>query len=140
MTIKNIVTNENGKTIVFYKNGSLWTAYEQSAYCLWRIGGYIPEVRHMKYLKKNVVSINFRNSLLPEITERLSAFGVLETDKERTQVTLRKKINERHFVNWKESVYYRHLKENVLAFTLETKTSVEAYQFLRKVQQNLCIQ
>ncbi|WP_426478053.1 hypothetical protein ACP3T3_00800 [Chryseobacterium sp. CBSDS_008] len=137
MTIKNIISKENGKTIVFYKYGSLWVAYEQSAYCVWEIGEYTPEVRHMKYLRKHVVSINFRNDFLPEIINRLSVYGLMEMEKDRVQIVLKKKMNERHFMNWKESVYYRNFKENVLSFSLETKTSVEAYQFLKKVQQNL---
>ncbi|MFS4432227.1 hypothetical protein [Chryseobacterium sp. S90] len=137
MTIKNIILKEDGKTIVFYKHGSSWIAYEQSAYCLWQTGEYIPEVRHMKYLRKHVVSINFRNALLSEIINSLSAFGLIEMKKDCVQIVLRKKMNKRHFINWKESIYYRNLKENVLSFSLETKTSVEAYQFLRKVQQNL---
>ncbi|MBP1164654.1 hypothetical protein J2795_002098 [Chryseobacterium bernardetii] len=137
MNIKNIISKENGKTIVFYKYGASWIAYEQSAYCLWQTGEYVPEIRHMKYLRKHVVSINFRSVLLPEIINKLSTFGLIEVKKDRVQIILNKNVNERHFINWKESIYYRNLKENVLSFSLETKTSVEAYQFLRKVQQNL---
>ncbi|SMO72762.1 hypothetical protein SAMN06265171_105273 [Chryseobacterium rhizoplanae] len=137
MTIKNIISKEDGKTIVFYKHRASWIAYEQSAYYLWQTGEYIPEVRHMKYLRKHVVSINFPNTLLPEIVNNLSTFGLIAVEKDRVQIVLRKKMNKRHFIHWKESIYYRNFKENVLSFSLETKTSVEAYQFLRKVQQNL---
>ncbi|MGV2451574.1 UNVERIFIED_CONTAM: hypothetical protein POZ17_15120 [Ralstonia mannitolilytica] len=137
MTIKSIISKENGRTIAFYKHRGSWIAYEQSAYCLWRTGDYIPEIRHMKYLRKHVVSIHFHNTLLKEIIDNFSAFGLIEIEKDYVQIILRKKLNERHFINWKESIYYRKIKENVLSFSLETKTSVEAYQFLRKVQQNL---
>lgn len=137
MTIKSIISKENGKIITFYKYRASWIAYEQSAYCLWHMGEYIPEIRHMKYLRKHVASIQFHNTLLKEIIDNLSAFGVIEMEKNFVQIILRKRLNERHFINWKESIYYRKIKENVLSFSLETKTSVEAYQFLRKVQQNL---
>lgn len=137
MTIKNIISNENGRTIVFYKNRASWIAYEQSAYFLWQTGDFNPEIRHMKYLRKHVISINFRGAMLSEIINRLSGFGSVEIEKECVRIILRKKMNERDFINWKESIYYRDLKENVLSFSLETKTSVEAYQFLRKVQKNL---
>ncbi|MEF9478775.1 hypothetical protein OWR28_14620 [Chryseobacterium sp. 1B4] len=93
MNIKNIISKENGKVIVFYKNGASWIAYEQSAYCLWLTGEYIPEIRHMKYLKKHIISIQFGNTQLSAITNNLSPFGSIEIDKECVQIILRK--NER---------------------------------------------
>ncbi|MBT2620592.1 hypothetical protein [Chryseobacterium sp. ISL-6] len=137
MAIKDILSKENGKIITFYKNGSWWIAYEQSAYCLWQIGEFVPLIKQMKYLRRNILSIHFHNMILDDIINKLSVYGKVNQEKDRIQVILSKKVSQRGFVNWKESVCYRGLKENILAFSLETKTSVEAYQFLRKVQISL---
>jgi hypothetical protein len=140
---KIIAQEENGK-IQLYKHGVFWTAYEQSAYCIWKEKGYKVSCKFVKYMKRNIVSLGFPDSALKIWQDRNKTALLKETENYRLFLASAS-FDEQHFLHWRQNIETERrnkieeesLEKMLKDYPLEKKTPVEAFLFLQKLQENI---
>ena len=129
--------------LCIYKEGAFCVAYEQSAYFVTQYKGYKPTKKYYKNIKQSVVSVGFPNveRLIDELTKN-DCIG--EVDKAGTSVKmiLKENINYTDFELWKNGLSENKalkskasIEEQVKAFPLAHKTPMEAFLFLKEIQE-----
>ncbi|WP_445722815.1 hypothetical protein [Flavobacterium sp.] len=131
--------------LFMYKEGVFWVAYEQSAYFMARYKGYKPTKKYYKIIKNSAVSVGFPNAdkLVNELLINNYISEVHKTDTS-IEILLQEPINKIAFEDWKEKLSENvssqsNSKESiealVKAFPLAQKTPMEAFLFLKEIQE-----
>ncbi|RLJ22916.1 hypothetical protein CLU97_4725 [Chryseobacterium sp. 7] len=146
MKIADIIRQEDHTKIQLYKQGVFWVAYEQSAYAVWKITGYKASKKYVKNICSYVVSIGFPSSALENKQWRGKLFPLERTEKYMSFLPSFPLENEK-FELWKSNAALSEKKENdketksteeaIKKFPLESKTPVEAFLFLRDLQDKI---
>lgn len=142
MTIQKILLTENKRSIQCYRKGVFWTAYEQSAYRIYQLRPYKPNLRYIKYIEKHIVSVGFPQNAMEKLLADLSEKYQLEINEVYIKISGDDFLDTEDFENWKENLItdtddnksLPDLNELLLSFPLENKTPIDAYGFLHTLQ------
>ena len=131
--------------LFMYKEGFFWVAYEQSAYFMSRYKGYKPTKKQYKIVKNSAVSVGFPNADAV-VNELMKNNYISEVHKTATTIAilLKEPINKIAFEDWKENLSENVSSQSnskgsiealVKAFPLAQKTPMEAFLFLKEIQE-----
>ena len=147
MTILDKVTLQQQDTtkIFLFKEGAFWVAYEQSAYFIAQYKGYKPTKKYYKSIRQSVVSVGFPKVeiLLNELEQKNLIIGVNKLDT-IVEILLKENINSADFELWKENLsesidlkskQKSSIVELVKAFPLAHKTPMDAFLFIKEIQE-----
>lgn len=134
------------KHLFLYKEGVFWVAYEQSAYFIVQHKDYKPTKKFYKNIKQSVVSVGFPNidALLNELKQKNCISKINRIGTTTIEVILKEHINTTDFKLWKENLTEnRNIKSNpkmniedlVKAYPLAHKTPVDAFLFIKELQE-----
>jgi len=143
-TIANKILHPSSKHILLYKEGVFWVAYEQSAYYIAQYKGYKPTKKYFKNINQTIVSVGFPNIevLLNEIEQNNSIQSIKKTDT-TIEILLQKSVNITDVELWKENILQKNqekptskasIEQLVKAFPLANKTPMEAFLFIKELQ------
>jgi len=130
-----------------YKEGAFWVAYEQSAFFIAQLKGYKPNKKHIKVVGNFVVSVGFpkADALIDEL-EKANLMNVCNRESNFVEIVLNQSIDAAHFENWKTTLEEKSQKKEpnpvadikamVKAFPLAHKTPMEAFMFLKQLQES----
>lgn len=151
MTIKDKVVHSSAHEVRLYKEGLFWVAYEQSAFFFWQLKGYKPNKRYVKLLQKEVVSIGFPDSALLSIVTQANLV-LCETKGNcinSHSFIVANAMEYAIFEDWKDNLVIVQKGRNKIAivenevaikiksFPLAYKTPIEAFLFLKEMQEDL---
>ena len=143
-TISTKMQHPTMQHLYIYKEGLFRVAYEQSAYFIAQYKGYKPTKKFYKNIKQHAVSVGFPN-IDAFLNELLQNNDISEINKANTiiEILLKEYINSIDFELWKENVSENQIKSNqnasieelVRAFPLAHKTPMEAFLFIKEIQE-----
>jgi hypothetical protein len=146
MTIAEIISREEDHTIRLYKHGLFWVAYEKSAYAIHKITNYKATQKYIKNMREYVVCLGFPDSALGKMLGD-KTFSILENTEKYKSLLSPYTIDKGEFEKWKKLVALSKSKENrkdtnsaeeaIKNFSLETKTPIEAFLFIRELQKRI---
>ena len=144
-TIANKILHPSPKHILLYKEGVFWVAYEQSAYYIAQYKGYKPTKKYFKNINQTIVSVGFPNidALINEIEQNNSIQYIKKTDT-TIEILLQKSVTITDVELWKENILQKNqekltskasIEQLVKAFPLANKTPMEAFLFIKELQE-----
>lgn len=140
MRFSEILLQESTTKIQLYKHGVFWTAYEQSSYSIWKKKGYKVNCRFIKNINRFVISLGFPEKALEKWQQENGLFPVRQTGNYRCY-SLKETFDEEGFVCWRRKIEkeqcVENLAETIENFPLTEKTPLEAFSFLKKLQDDL---
>jgi uncharacterized protein YeeX (DUF496 family) len=144
MKLSEIIKEEKAGIITIYKQGIFWVAYEYSAYYIQQIKNYKINVKFIKALNKNIISLGFPDSSLKIFDEnkKIILFDNTSTYK---KFVIEYKFCENDFWKWRENLektkgdkeIQDSLVEEIRKFPLEKKTPIEAFLFIKNLKNNI---
>lgn len=148
MTIVEKITiqNQDSSKIFLFKEGVFWVAYEQSAYFIAKYKKYKATIKQYKNIKQSIVSVGFPKVevVLNELLLNKCINKVIKTDAV-IEIVLNQSIDSSVFELWKidqtkekqENLTPKMTVEQLVkAFPLANKTPMEAFLFLKLLQDN----
>lgn len=146
-TIATKIMYPSSKHLFLYKEGVFWVAYEQSAYFFAQLKGYKPTKKYYKNINKWVVSVGFpqADDLLNNLQQNNTITWVNKTESS-IEMLLAEEVSNTNFNLWKQNVKEKEQKittnttkkssieQLVKAFPLANKTPMEAFLFLKELQ------
>lgn len=144
-TIATKIQHPSFQHLFLYKEGVFWVGYEQSAYYIAQHKAYKPTKKYFKNINKTIVSIGFPNAdeFLNKLEQDNSIQSVVKTE-QSIEILLNYTIDSNSFEEWKENVSVKiqsksnqktSIEELVKAFPLANKTPMEAFLFIKELQQ-----
>lgn len=136
--------------LLLYKEGAFWAAYEQSAFYIAQHKGYKPTKKYIKIIGKWVVSLGFPNAetLIAELTQA-KRIDTCNKQGNVIEIVLNESIDRTDFERWKSEVEDKSEKQPTLqapdiesrirAFPLAHKTPMEAFMFLKELQEKITV-
>lgn len=139
------IVHASSSHLVLYKEGVFWVAYEQSAYYLSQLMGYKPTKKYVKVVDRQVVSVGFPKveALIDEL-EKAGMIKACRKESNLVEIVLSQSIDNSRFEIWKtltegkpqkkEPTAVADIEARVKAFPLAYKTPMEAFLFLKELQ------
>lgn len=135
--------------LLLYKEGAFWVAYEQSAFYIAQCKGYKPVKKYIKAVGEYVVSIGFpkADALIEELT-KAELIEVCNKQPNIIGIVLNESIDLTDFDSWKSAMEERtqkklipksYIETLVKAFPLAHKTPMEAFMFLKGLQEKITV-
>lgn len=131
--------------VCLYKEGFFWVAYEQSAYYVAQFKGYKPNKKYIKMVGDSVVSVGFPHvdALINEL-DSLKLIQACNKELYFVEIIMYQAIDISLFESWKimventsqkkEPKAVVDVKAQIKAFPLAYKTPMEAFIFLKELQ------
>ena len=144
-SLKEKITHQTTTQIKLYKQGVFWVAYEHSAFFITTPKTYKPTKKYIKKLKTLVVSVGFPETALQKLLklQEVVELATIKTENNCCCFNVKKEIDKNTFLAWKNALQetttnQQQPKEAILEkiknFPLHIKTPVEAFLFVKELQ------
>ena len=143
------IVHPTANHLLLYKEGAFWAAYEQSAFYIAQHKGYKPTKKYIKIIGEWVVSLGFPNAetLIAELTQA-KRIDTCNKQGNVIEIVLNESIDKSDFERWKSAIENKAEKKptpqadietRVKAFPLAHKTPMEAFMFLKELQEKTIV-
>lgn len=144
MKISEILRQESYDAVRIYKQGIFWTAYEQSAYYIWKQKGYKLKCRFVKSVNRFVVSLGFPESSLLVWQQEHGWYPKQQKENYR-QYGVKFPLDHADFNLWKQGMENTkkihdskdEMFEKIKNYPLTLKTPLDAFLFFKDLQDML---
>lgn len=100
---------------------------------------YKVSCKYVKKIKQTITSVNFPETALDELLKQFEIEGCLiHRMNDYVRVQVKEQISFRDFKDWKVRVVNTlDIKEQIMSFSLSTKTPIDAFEFIQNLQTDL---